>query len=1160
MTRNVVNIRINVLVAVALTTILSISSSKAAAQNFVPVPSSINPQERNVNVVSGAVTATHVLVAAEFLYAWDLSDQSRQTLLYGSEAIDISGDGSSVVRAHPLDSSVSYSQTIEVRSVDFDQYTQVGGTLTVPETGNSVQEVTINYDGTVIGYSHYSNGGVVRVYELIGSEWSQKGSDLRYENSTLFGYQLDLDSAGDRLFVMSRYHLSVYDWNGTEWVQVGDIFTTSSGGVSDLQITPDGNTVAIAGDDAEDRGLVSVWDYNASLTGKWGLRGSEIVGDTPGIRARYIGLAPSGNILAVNTNIYTYNYTEDEWELTGSNSKGNGAQPLVTMLAKDLIYNSGTLSSIDTDGDGRTNPFDIDDDGDGVEDASDAFPLDATETLDTDSDGIGNNDDIDSAVATVTDSALQACIIETGAQRVSEVTGLTCDYRDIVSLSGLDAFSALLELNIPGNPIDWSTLPTIANLERLYVNTSTLTMLTDLSPVAGTLTALDVSWNQLTTLEGIGLFEQNQSFAINAAYNVINDISAFDESPMLFVGLTLGGNLISDISPLAHYSNANQGGIELWDNPIRRLGGTLNSWSDLRVNFERTELSCEEIADAQAVIDESLIVTWPDPCFSDPDRDYFYEGEDAFPIDPAASVDSDGDGAPDAWNENASEEQIEASSLLLDAFPLDPAASVDSDGDGYPDEWNENATQEQIESSELSLDAFSEYPNEWADSDGDGYGDNLDGWCLDFNDENTPNKIWLNSQTKINEFQAVSGPCYRYAGSVYVSGENSPEDDQIQDLTPLSTLTTANWFMLIRTPLITALPEMQLRDSGIGIYETNLTSLDGLQSLRSLGNHDVFVMFNPLLEDLTALSGVEPAEGISLLVFGNSVLSNLDGLEFVSGASRGIAIVDNERLVDLKGLSNVTSVRYDFRIRGNDTLENLSGLERVRSVNNDFSYSEFGVFDNQRLVDCSALAVALGYPTRPWNSDLDNVDGPFLIQGNAEGANSPDDCLDLYALKNEDSDGDGVNDYYDDLPNNPAASVDTDGDGYPDEWNEDATEEEIANSSVSLDAFPDDPTASEDTDGDGYPDQWNENATAQQIAESSLTLDAFPEDRYEWLDTDGDGIGNHTDIDDDGDGSSDAEEIAEGTDSLDANDYPGSGGLNILLIKAAMDAAAEARL
>ncbi len=57
--------------------------------------------------------------------------------------------------------------------------------------------------------------------------------------------------------------------------------------------------------------------------------------------------------------------------------------------------------------------------------------------------------------------------------------------------------------------------------------------------------------------------------------------------------------------------------------------------------------------------------------------------------------DADGDGIPDSY----------------DAFPYDPAASIDSDGDGYPDAWNPNATQAQIAASTLKIDA---YPNDTA--------------------------------------------------------------------------------------------------------------------------------------------------------------------------------------------------------------------------------------------------------------------------------------------------------------------------------------------------------------------------------------------------------------------------------------------------------------
>ncbi|MDB4036104.1 thrombospondin type 3 repeat-containing protein [Pseudomonadales bacterium] len=49
--------------------------------------------------------------------------------------------------------------------------------------------------------------------------------------------------------------------------------------------------------------------------------------------------------------------------------------------------------TLDTDSDGTGNNADTDDDNDGVEDTSDAFPLDFSETADSDNDGVGDNSD-----------------------------------------------------------------------------------------------------------------------------------------------------------------------------------------------------------------------------------------------------------------------------------------------------------------------------------------------------------------------------------------------------------------------------------------------------------------------------------------------------------------------------------------------------------------------------------------------------------------------------------------------------------------------------------------------------------------------------------------------------------------------------------------------
>jgi hypothetical protein len=64
---------------------------------------------------------------------------------------------------------------------------------------------------------------------------------------------------------------------------------------------------------------------------------------------------------------------------------------------------------LDTDSDAQGNACDDDDDGDGILDINDAFPLDPTESVDTDGDSIGNNADTDDDGDGQTDADETAC-------------------------------------------------------------------------------------------------------------------------------------------------------------------------------------------------------------------------------------------------------------------------------------------------------------------------------------------------------------------------------------------------------------------------------------------------------------------------------------------------------------------------------------------------------------------------------------------------------------------------------------------------------------------------------------------------------------------------------------------------------------------------------
>ena len=140
------------------------------------------------------------------------------------------------------------------------------------------------------------------------------------------------------------------------------------------------------------------------------------------------------------------------------------------------------------------------------------------------------------------------------------------------------------------------------------------------------------------------------------------------------------------------------------------------------------------------------------------------------------------------------------------------------------------------------------------------------------------------------------------------------------------------------------------------------------------------------------------------------------------------------------------------------------------------------------------------------NSDLDDDNDGFEDTLEVECSSDP---MDLTSIPT-DLDLDGICD---------AIDNDLDGDGYDND----------------VDVFPEDPSEWADFDGDGVGD----NADIDDDNDLVLDVnDAFPYDAYETVDTDGDGVGDNADLNDDGDLWTDAEELACGSDGLDATSVP----------------------
>ena len=96
-----------------------------------------------------------------------------------------------------------------------------------------------------------------------------------------------------------------------------------------------------------------------------------------------------------------YKYTHTQLSLTGSYDSDGAVQVLKfwfspevgVLMFEDELMRRWKLTAVDTDGDGTDNASDTDDDGDGVLDTVDAFPLDPNASADADDDGIADGDE-----------------------------------------------------------------------------------------------------------------------------------------------------------------------------------------------------------------------------------------------------------------------------------------------------------------------------------------------------------------------------------------------------------------------------------------------------------------------------------------------------------------------------------------------------------------------------------------------------------------------------------------------------------------------------------------------------------------------------------------------------------------------------------------------
>ena len=240
-------------------------------------------------------------------------------------SVSISADGNRVAIGAPMNNGSAFSSG-HVRVYDWNGTTwvQAGNDIDGEAEGDqSGTSVSLSADGNRLAIGapfNAGNGfwaGHVRVYNWNGIAWIQAGNDIDAEApGDLFGWPVSLSDNGNRLAIggsnndgsgMNAGHVRIFEWNGTNWVQIGsDINGEAPGDQSGARVTlsADGNRVAIGA--TKNRGAtgfsfnighVRVYDWNGT---NWIQAGTDIDGELPyDFSGISISLSDNGNRLAI---------------------------------------------------------------------------------------------------------------------------------------------------------------------------------------------------------------------------------------------------------------------------------------------------------------------------------------------------------------------------------------------------------------------------------------------------------------------------------------------------------------------------------------------------------------------------------------------------------------------------------------------------------------------------------------------------------------------------------------------------------------------------------------------------------------------------------------------------------------------------------------------
>jgi len=159
----------------------------------------------------------------------------------------------------------------------FTVHSQMGNDIPQPAGVQIGESVALSSDGKRIILGAYDTGAFARVYNWNGTDWVQLGATLNGDNpNDWFGEYTSISSDGNRIAIAApqndnanankKGYVKVFDWDGTSWNAVGSPILGDNAndlfGFRGLHLSGDGNSLAVA---SFKGGYIHTYDWDGKV-------------------------------------------------------------------------------------------------------------------------------------------------------------------------------------------------------------------------------------------------------------------------------------------------------------------------------------------------------------------------------------------------------------------------------------------------------------------------------------------------------------------------------------------------------------------------------------------------------------------------------------------------------------------------------------------------------------------------------------------------------------------------------------------------------------------------------------------------------------------------------------------------------------------------------